>query len=97
MTNLGLRVRFDVTIMNCSSLYLRALNRRQTQSPAHLGYPPSPLGVQRIVLMNQIENITFLFHHDEFDFACKYADIVELTPGACRKLGSLFVGLFFQE
>jgi hypothetical protein len=46
--------------------------------------------------MNQIENINFLFHNDEYEPG-RYTDIVESTPGACRKLGSLFVGLFLQE
>ena len=54
VTNLGLRVRFDVTISEL------------LQFAARLGYSSSPLRVQRIVLMNEIENITFLFHPDEY-------------------------------
>ena len=84
ITDLELRVRFAGTIIGIAPVY-----------PSE--YPPPPLRVQRIVLMNQIENINFLFHHDEYEPACKCADIVELTLGACRKSGSLFVGLFLQE
>ena len=97
MTNLGLRVRFDVTIMIAPACISGLSPTTPSRSPACLGYPPSPLRVQCIVFMNQIKNINFLFHDDEYEPECRYADIVELTPGACRKLGSLFVGLFFQE
>jgi hypothetical protein len=82
--------------MNCSSLYLRALIDDAFKSPASVGYPPSPLRVQRIVLMNQIENINLLFHHDEYEPG-RYTDIVESTQGACRRLGSHVIGLFLQE
>jgi hypothetical protein len=65
VTNLGLRVRFAAVISELLHLYLRALTDDKFKSPACSGYPPSPLHVQRIVLMNQIENINLLFQHDE--------------------------------
>jgi hypothetical protein len=61
--------------MNCSSLNLRALSDDKFKSPACVGYPPSPLRVQRIVLMNQIEKINSLFHDDEYE------------PGASKRSG----------
>jgi hypothetical protein len=83
--------------MNCSSLFISGPRQRQIpEASVRLAYPPLPLRVQRIVLINRIENINFLFHHDEYEPG-RYADTVELTLGACRKLGSHFVGLFFQE
>ena len=53
ITDLDLRVRFAGTIIGIAPVY-----------PSE--YPPPPLRVQRIVLMNEIENITFLFHPDEY-------------------------------
>ena len=83
ITDLDLRVRFAGTIIGIAPVY-----------PSE--YPPPPLRVKRIVLMNQIENINFLLHHDEYEPG-RYTDIVELTLGACRKLSSLFVGLLCQK